>query len=189
MITSTSCRGRAGTLLGLLAAAVLIAGCGGGAGSSSHSRRAATASGSAGTSSTPRITTARSAVGTYLAGAGGRALYLWDGDTRGRSNCAGRCAKVWAPLLVAATPSVAGAASAGQLGTITRSDGGKQLTYSGHPLYYFAQDTTAGTDRGQGQNAFGARWWLVAPSGSAITATGSSSAKGSSSSSGYGSGY
>ena len=75
------------------------------------------------------------------------------------------------------------------LGTITRSDGTKQVTYKGHPLYYYAADTSPGQVTGQGSNSFGAKWWLVAPSGAAITksASGGSSSGGSSSSSSGGS--
>ncbi|HEX8975235.1 MAG TPA: hypothetical protein VF781_01890 [Solirubrobacteraceae bacterium] len=189
MTTLTSPRGRAGALLGLLAAAVLIAGCGSSS-SSSRSTSAASTSAPAGASSANglRISTAKGSVGTYLVGAGGRALYMWAGDSRGRSNCSGSCAKVWPPVPAAATPSVSGGVMASTLGTITRADGGRQLTYGGHPLYYFQGDSGAGTDNGQGHNAFGAKWWLLAPAGAAITASGSASANGagSSSSSHYG---
>jgi predicted lipoprotein with Yx(FWY)xxD motif len=52
-----------------------------------------------------------------------------------------------------------------------RADGTEQVTYDGHPLYYFIADGSAGSTTGQGNDGFGAKWWLVAPSGSAITAT------------------
>ena len=48
-------------------------------------------------------------------------------------------------------------------------DGTKQVTYAGHPLYYFAGDSGAGQTNGQGVDGFGALWWLVAPSGQKIT--------------------
>ncbi|MEO6857578.1 MAG: hypothetical protein ABI323_03195 [Solirubrobacteraceae bacterium] len=140
------------------------------------------------------ISTAKGSAGTYLTGASGRALYLWVADTGGRSNCSGQCAKFWPPLLTTGTPTVSGGASATDLGTITRSDGGKQVTYKGHPLYYFLEDKGPGADHGEGNNGFGAKWWLVAPSGTAITAksssgSGSSASKSSSGGGGYGSGY
>jgi hypothetical protein len=52
---------------------------------------------------------------------------------------------------------------------ITRSDGTKQVTYDGHALYYYSGDTAAGQTNGQGIDGFGAKWWLVAPAGTAIT--------------------
>jgi hypothetical protein len=72
------------------------------------------------------------------------------------------------------------------LGIITRSDGGKQVTYDGHPLYYFSGDSGPGQANGQGSDGFGAKWWLVSPAGAGVTAAvtgftpGSSSGGGSS---------
>jgi len=71
------------------------------------------------------------------------------------------------------------------LGTITRTDGTKQVTYDGHPLYTFQLDTAAGDTKGQGSNNFGAKWWLLAPSGQPITSTSGGSSSAPSSSSGY----
>jgi Secreted repeat of unknown function len=70
--------------------------------------------------------------------------------------------------------TASGSAVASDLGTITRSDGSKQVTYDGHPLYYFSGDSGAGTASGQGSDGFGAKWWLVSPSGSDVTASVSS---------------
>ena len=70
--------------------------------------------------------------------------------------------------------TASGGAKASDLGTITRSDGTKQVTYDGHPLYYFAGDSGPGTATGQGSDWFGAKWWLVAPTGSDVTASVSS---------------
>ena len=61
------------------------------------------------------------------------------------------------------------------------------MTYDGHPLYYFAPDTSKGSLTGQGSDSFGAKWWLVAPSGTAITK--SAAAKPAASSSSRASGY
>ena len=61
-----------------------------------------------------------------------------------------------------------GAAMASHLGTITRPDGSRQVTYNGHPLYYFVKDKDQGDSYGQGVNAFGASWYVMAPSGNKI---------------------
>jgi predicted lipoprotein with Yx(FWY)xxD motif len=84
------------------------------------------------------------------------------------SSCSGACAKVWPPLLSTATPAAAGGVNASDIATITRSNGTKQVTYKGHPLYYYVGDRSAGSTSGQGSDSFGAKWWLVAPSGGAI---------------------
>ena len=118
--------------------------------------------------------------GTYLTDGSGRTLYLFMADTGGSSNCSGACTQVWPPLSTTGAPTAGSGVTAANLGTITRSDGTKQVTYSSHPLYYFSQDTSAGQMTGQGIPGFGAKWWIVAPSGSAITGSGGGSGSGSS---------
>lgn len=154
---------------------------GGGSAASSNPAAASSTSASAGGGAT--ISTASGSMGTYLTADKGRAVYLWEADHGGKSNCKNACAAVWAPVLTTGMPHSAGSVKSADLGTIRRSDGTMQVTYDQHPLYYYAPDTSAGQTTGQGSNGFGAKWWLVAPSGSAIT--GGSSGK-SSSSSGYG---
>jgi predicted lipoprotein with Yx(FWY)xxD motif len=136
------------------------------------------------------ITTKTSSGGSFLTNSAGRAVYLFMADSTGKSACDGACAAAWPPVIAASQPTAAGSAQATDLGTITRSDGTKQVTYDGHPLYYFEGDTGPGTDKGQGLDNFGAKWWLVAPTGSsittAVTISGSGSAPASSPSSGVG---
>jgi predicted lipoprotein with Yx(FWY)xxD motif len=134
------------------------------------------------------ISTTKGSAGTYLVGESGRALYLWAAESNGKSSCSGACAKVWTPVLASATPSVSGGVNAADLGWATRTTGQKQVTYNGHPLYYFAADTGSGTTRGQGTNSFGAKWWLVSPSGAGLTKSSSSSSSSSGGSSSGGSG-
>jgi predicted lipoprotein with Yx(FWY)xxD motif len=160
---------------------------GGTAASSAGSTASASASGTA-------IATANSSGGDFLTNSSGRAIYLFMADSKDKSACSGACASAWPPVTTTGSPTASGSAMASELGTITRSDGTKQVTYDGHPLYYFAGDTGAGTDKGQGVDGFGAKWWLVAPSGSsittAVTLSGGSGggAASPSSSSGYGGG-
>ena len=161
---------------GALGAAVVVAACSSGGTSSSAAAPAASPAGgsssSAGASSSGGtvITTAKSSGGTVLASSSGRAVYLWAKDTGDMSNCNGACAGAWPPVTTTGTATASGAAKASDIGTITRSDGTKQVTYDGHPLYYFSGDSGPGTASGQGSDAFGAKWWLVAPTGSDVTA-------------------
>lgn len=68
-------------------------------------------------------------------------------------------------------PQGSGSARPAALGTITRADGTTQVTYSGHPLYFFVKDVKDG-DPGdayrEAVKAFGAEWYVVAPSGKKI---------------------
>jgi predicted lipoprotein with Yx(FWY)xxD motif len=172
----------------LLAAAACSSG---GSSSGSTSSTSASAAGSGSSASSTVITTTTSSGGSFLTNGAGRAVYLFMADSSGKSNCDGACAAAWPPVIAAGQPTVSGGAQASDLSTISRSDGTKQVTYNGHPLYYFEGDTGPGTDKGQGLNGFGALWYLVTPSGSSITTAvtiGGSGAT-SSPSSGGGGGY
>src|SRR4051794_1776867 len=110
--------------------------------------------------------------GGHLTDGSGRALYLWVADKGTKSVCSGECAQDWPPLTTKGTPAAGTGVKAAELGTTTRPGGGTQVTYHGHPLYYFEGDTGPGTTTGQGSPQFGAKWWLVAPTGAAITTAG-----------------
>ena len=84
------------------------------------------------------------------------------------SSCAGQCATYWPPLITTGKPKAAGKAKASLLGTTKRSDGKLQVTYKGHPVYYFIQDTKAGQTNGEGLTDFGAEWDALSPSGKTV---------------------
>jgi predicted lipoprotein with Yx(FWY)xxD motif len=73
----------------------------------------------------------------------------------------GACAQTWPPLTTIGSPTAAGGVMQSLLGTAARADGSIQVTYSGHPLYYFASDTKAGDTMGEDVNGF----QLVSPTG------------------------
>ncbi|HVS07892.1 MAG TPA: hypothetical protein VHK65_17225 [Candidatus Dormibacteraeota bacterium] len=118
------------------------------------------------------ISVASSNLGQILVGANGKTLYLFEADTSTQSTCSGACAQAWPPLTTAGAPKAASGASASLLGTTTRSDGTAQVTYSGHPLYYFVSDTKAGDTNGEGSTAFGAGWDVLSPTGAKIEKSG-----------------
>jgi predicted lipoprotein with Yx(FWY)xxD motif len=106
--------------------------------------------------------------GRVLVAANGRTLYLFTADKAGKSDCYGKCASVWPPL-IAASPRVGRDLHASMLGTTKRTDGKLQVTYGGHPLYFFAKDTKPGDVRGEGIVHFGGTWWVVSARGTEIT--------------------
>jgi predicted lipoprotein with Yx(FWY)xxD motif len=149
-----------------LISALVIAACGGssyGGGSASSSTSARPTA-----PATSAISTKATSLGTFLVNAQGRTLYLWDADKGSKSTCNGECAQDWPPLTTNATPKASGGVKASLLGTTTRSDGSREVTYAGHPLYTFEGDTAAGQATGQGSSAFGAPWWVVTPGGTAL---------------------
>jgi predicted lipoprotein with Yx(FWY)xxD motif len=108
-------------------------------------------------------------LGKILVNSQGRTLYLFKKDSRGRSACTGECAKFWPPLRASGKLSAGRGISASKLRTIRRSDGKPQVTYNGHPLYTFLQDTKAGQTNGQGLSAFGASWFTLSPAGNQVS--------------------
>jgi predicted lipoprotein with Yx(FWY)xxD motif len=185
---------RLGAIALLAGVALVAAGCGSSGRSPSNSSGNTSSSSSKPASSStgfrPLLRTAKGSIGNYLTGPSGRALYLWVADSKDKSICSGACAKAWPPLTTKVKTSVAGAARAADLGTVTRSDGSRQVTYKGHPLYYFIGDAGPGMTKGQGSDAFGAKWWLVSPAGASITRGGSPASTSSTGSpSGSSSGY
>ena len=184
---------RIAAVAALATAGLIVAGCGSSSSSSSSSApaTAAAATSAPSASSTTSaaapaaagvtVKTAKGSSGTYLVGPDGRALYLWVADTGGKSSCSGACAGAWPPLVTKGAPTAGPGVTASDLGTTKRSDGTEEVTYKGHPLYYFVADKSAGSTSGQGSDSFGAKWWLVAPSGTAITTSGSSRSSGGSS--------
>jgi predicted lipoprotein with Yx(FWY)xxD motif len=117
-----------------------------------------------GTSSVP-------GVGTVLVDAKGFTLYDLASEAGGTIMCTGSCATNWPPLLLPAgmmSATAGSGISASKLGTITRPDGGTQVTYGGKPLYLFVGDQRAGQASGQGVAGFHA----VTPSGSSSSGGG-----------------
>jgi predicted lipoprotein with Yx(FWY)xxD motif len=174
-------------VLGIAAVAIaLLAGCGSSKSSSTASTSAAaastattsTAAAPAASASTGETVLAKhSKLGTILA-AGPKKLtvYLFEADKGGQSACSGTCAKFWPPVRTAAEAQAGSGAVSGDLGTITRSDGTKQVTYKGHPLYFFAKDKDDGDAYGEGSKAFGAGWYVLKPSGAKLDTDASSAA-------------
>jgi predicted lipoprotein with Yx(FWY)xxD motif len=109
-----------------------------------------------------------SAYGTILFDGRGFVLYVFTRDTRTHSACAGACAKAWPPFLVRTRPSAAKGATAKLLGTIRRSDGTRQVTYAGRPLYYYVGDRVPGQILCQDIVEYGGRWLVVRPNGKPV---------------------
>jgi len=185
MVTRRHTKLRAGGAAAVVVVALIVAGCGGSSSSSSSAKSASPAPSSSQSAGRISVSMANGSPGTYLTGPTGRALYLWDADSNGKSACSGACAAAWPPLLTKGAPAAAHGVKASDLSTITRSNGAKQVAYKGHPLYYFVADTSSGQVKGQGSDQFGAKWWLVSPAGSAITAAATSGGASSGSVGGY----
>ena len=107
-------------------------------------------------------------LGQILVDGKGLTLYLFVADTGTTSTCYTSCATIWPPVLTTGAPQAGAGANATLLGTTTRTDGKVEVTYAGHPLYYFVQDKAPSDTTGQGVNGFGGLWWVASPAGAAI---------------------
>jgi predicted lipoprotein with Yx(FWY)xxD motif len=146
-----------------LAAAATFTGCGGGSGTTPTGAapvapQATAPPATVNSPTTAQFMTASRGTQSGFAAANGFAVYDFDLDltTPGTSACTGTCTTFWPPIAVPA-----GATLTAPFGSIRRTDGTMQLSYNGHPLYAFAQDTNATTASGDGLNLSGGVWHLA----------------------------
>jgi len=154
-----------GTGLAALALLAALAGCGGSPGTTTTTAAAPPAA-SPTAAAAVDLKTASSRAGTIVVDAKGMSVYFFTKDVKdsGTSACTGACLSMWPPVLsTAATPSAEGIS--GSLGTIATSDGAKQVTLNGLPLYYYEQDKNPGDILGQGVSDV---WYLANPAGDMI---------------------
>jgi predicted lipoprotein with Yx(FWY)xxD motif len=104
-------------------------------------------------------------LGKYLTDASGNTLYVYTPDTASTPTCYSKCVANWPALLTNGAPHAGTGATASLLGTSPRTDGTTQVTYNGHPLYYFKGDKAAGDTSGQGKAD---TWFLVSAEGAKI---------------------
>jgi predicted lipoprotein with Yx(FWY)xxD motif len=128
----------------------------------------ATSSATTASAHAAKIALSRSSLGGILVDSQGRTLYLFEKDKRGRSTCNSTCATYWPPLLTRGKPAAGRGVKGSLLGVTHRAGGVAQVTYAGHPLYRFVQDTRPGQTKGQDSHAFGASWYVLAPTGKRI---------------------
>lgn len=153
---------------GLAAFALTVSACAS-SGSSTATTANTPAAGGNSSSSAPAAaggsTVSQKTIGNQqvLVDSNGMTLYWFVPDTSSKSNCSGQCATYWPPVK---GPVTAGSGVTGTLGTITRSDGTKQATYLGHPLYTYVGDKGPGQNKGNGLNISGGLWWEMTVSGS-----------------------
>lgn len=104
-------------------------------------------------------------LGPILTDGEGRTLYLFEADKDEKSTCNDACAEAWPPLTTSGEPKAGENADAELLGTTERKDGSTQVTYNGHPLYYFQKDKKPGDTTGHDVDGFGAKWYALNASG------------------------
>ena len=113
-----------------------------------------------------RIVVESSELGPMLFDRTGQAIYLFDVETTSRPRCYGECAVAWPPVLTRGRPVAGRGVKASLLGTVRRRDGSTQVTYGGHPLYFYAHE---GKRQVLCHDVFlnGGNWYVVRPDGDA----------------------
>lgn len=165
-------------LLPLLAAALIATGCGGGdeangnggtSGSDAAMRKSEDDTMKAEAAKAPRGTRVRvidSDYGRVIADSRGEAFYLFDKESSKNPRCYAACATAWPPVLTKGKPIATAGAKQSLLGTTKRTNGKLQVTYAGHPLYYYVDDSP-GTILCHDVEEFGGLWLVVKPNGEA----------------------
>lgn len=163
-----------------LALGIAAAGCGGSSSSSATPASGTNASsgsssssgaygygGGGGSSSASAVSlkAVSSPLGTILVDRDGKTLYLFEADSQNKSNCSGGCLNLWPPVMANGKATAGSGVTAGMIGTAT---GSSQVTYAGHPLYWFSGDTKAGDTNGEGLDDFGGEWYAISPAGKAV---------------------
>ena len=97
--------------------------------------------------------------GKILTDSNGATLYFFSRDTQDTSVCLGGCLDVW-PIFYAEDLTLDAGLEEMDFATIDRTDGSKQTTYKGWPLYYYSSDTAAGDTNG---DAFNNVWYVAKP--------------------------
>ena len=133
-------------------------------------------------SSSPAVSLEQTSLGPVLVDAEGRTLYLFESDRPNVSTLSAAGRAIWPPFTAKSKPAAMGAANAALIGTIP---GSGQVTYDGHPLYYYVGDQQPGQTTGQGLNQFGARWYVLSATGSPITSRAASTSRSGGSTYGY----
>jgi predicted lipoprotein with Yx(FWY)xxD motif len=107
---------------------------------------------------------AGSAFGQMLFDGSGQAIYLFTAERGRRPACYGECAAAWPPVLAGGVPRAGAGVRPGLLGTTRRSDGRRQVTYGGHPLYYYAHEGRREV-LCHDVEEYGGTWLVVRPDG------------------------
>ena len=111
-----------------------------------------------------KVIAAASDFGTILFDDTRQAIYLFDIETTSQPRCYGPCADAWPPVLTDGAPLAGHRVKESLLGTVQRTDGTTQVTYDGHPLYFYAHE---GKHEVKCHDVFlnGGTWYAVQPDG------------------------
>src|SRR3954447_10509698 len=171
------------TLVSVVALATALAACGSSSKKTTSTAasqpaaptKPATSSSGYGNAGGIKVSLRKVSFGKVLVGPNSHTVYLFlKEDTGTTSQCNGKCAAVWMPLTSSGQAQAGPGLNQSMFGTSKRKDGTMQVTYGGHPLYYYDDDKKPGMTEGEGKKEFGAEWYAVGADGKKVEKTGSS---------------
>lgn len=115
------------------------------------------------------LSVASSRYGKIIVDSSGRTLYLFDAERTTEPRCYGPCAAAWPPLSTTTAPVSGSDLSQALIATAPRSDGSLQVTYKGHPLYYYVGDRAPGEIKCQAVFEYGGGWYVLDAQGNKIS--------------------
>lgn len=115
-------------------------------------------------SATP-LSTSKSSIGEIVVGLNDHTVYTFDREPGESLDCSGKCAWTWLPVLTSKGVRISGGVEKDKVGAVEFSDSGDQVTYAGHPLYFYTGSTDPGNVDGNGLETAGVRWYTLSPDG------------------------
>jgi predicted lipoprotein with Yx(FWY)xxD motif len=110
------------------------------------------------------ISTVKTKLGRVVSSHSGRVMFEFEKDAKNKSKCKGSCTGVWPAVTSKKAARAAGKIKAKHLGRTKHG----QVTYYGHPLYFYVANTGHAKTKGDGTKQFGAKWFLLSPKGKAV---------------------
>jgi len=112
----------------------------------------------------------QTSLGKILVNSAGFTLFDFSRDSRNKDACqsVSGCIFVWPPLVASGKPTAGSGVNGSKLGTIKLSNGKRQVTYYGRPLYLYTGDAHTGETSYVGFSAFGGRWLAVNAKGASV---------------------
>jgi predicted lipoprotein with Yx(FWY)xxD motif len=122
--------------------------------------------------SSSTIALRQTSLGEILVNSSGLTLFDFSRDSSSKDACQSisGCTSAWPPLVTSVKPTAGSGLNASKLATIKLSNGKKQVTYYGRPLYLFSGDKHAGETSYVGVNELGGTWLAVNAKGASVQA-------------------
>jgi predicted lipoprotein with Yx(FWY)xxD motif len=117
-----------------------------------------------------KVQVRHTSVGKILVSASGFTLYRFTRDPRNKDTCltVENCAEVWPPLLTSGRPLAGSGVKSSLLSSIKLSNGKRQVTYAGHPLYTYSGDSAGGETGYVGFSSYGGTWYAINAAGKTV---------------------